>query len=149
MKLYLDTSVFGGCFDKEFEIWSNQLFSEINSGNHTAIISKTTIGELKDALPKVSNLIKIIPTEFKEFVTETEETVSLAEHYVKEGVLTEKNKIDAIHIAIATINRVDVIVSWNFKHMVNLIRIRNYNAVNLKLGYAVIDIRSPKEVVSL
>ncbi len=51
------------------------------------------------------------------------------------------------HIAVATLGRVDVVVSWNFKHIVNLNRIRLYNSVNLKLGYPMIEIRSPREVL--
>ena len=55
---------------------------------------------------------------------------------------------DALHIAIATINKVDVLVSWNFKHIVNINRIRLYNSVNLKSGYSMIDIRSPREILT-
>lgn len=73
--------------------------------------------------------------------------LSLAEQYVQEGALTEKFISDAQHIAVATIERVDSLVSWNFKHMVNFFRIRQYNAINLKNGYPLIDIRSPREVL--
>ena len=75
-----------------------------------------------------------------------EEAVSLAEAYIKEGVVGEANRVDAQHIAIATIQRVDVLVSWNFQHIVNWSRIRAFNSVNLKLGYPQLEIRSPQEV---
>lgn len=54
---------------------------------------------------------------------------------------------DALHIAIATIHKVDVLVSWNFKHIVNLDRIKKYNGVNLKHGYMILEIRNPREIL--
>jgi len=77
----------------------------------------------------------------------TEEIMDLANNYIEENILTEKSLNDAYHIAHATVNRIDILVSWNFRHIVNLNKIRLFNAVNLKLGYPVIDIRSPKELL--
>ena len=71
----------------------------------------------------------------------------LAERYIDEGVLTQKFVSDAQHIAMATILKVDSLVSWNFKHMVNFFRIKQYNSINLKFGYQTIDIRTPKEII--
>ena len=88
-----------------------------------------------------------IPTKSLEIVALDEEAIKLASAYVEAGVLSKKFEDDAIHIALATINRVDTLVSWNFKHMVRFFRIRQYNSVNLRLGYSTIDIRSPKEVL--
>ncbi|MEL7063758.1 MAG: PIN domain protein, partial [Bacteroidota bacterium] len=88
-----------------------------------------------------------IPDECLESIGANKEAVKLAKNYVKEGALTDKFEDDAIHIALATVHRVDVLASWNFKHMVSFFRIRQYNAVNLKYGYATIDIRSPKEIL--
>ena len=51
-----------------------------------------------------------------------------------------------MHIALATLARVDALVSWNFKHIVNLHRIRGFNGVNLMRGYGTLEIRSPREV---
>ncbi len=87
-----------------------------------------------------------MPTEFLELISITEEQLALADRYVKEGVLTANFHTDAQHIAIATILKVDSLVSWNFKHMVNFFRIRQYNSINLKYGYSTIDIRTLKEV---
>ena len=67
--------------------------------------------------------------------------------YLEEGVITKKYFEDALHIAIATIYQVNVLASWNFKHIVNLDKIRLYNAVNLKNGYAMIEIRTPREIL--
>jgi hypothetical protein len=77
----------------------------------------------------------------------SKEAISLANSYISHGVVTEKHLIDAQHIAIATIERVDVLVSWNFKQIVNLDRIKKFNAVNLMQGFHLIEIRSPMEVL--
>ncbi|MFM8514620.1 MAG: hypothetical protein ACKOBI_12925 [Bacteroidota bacterium] len=78
----------------------------------------------------------------------TEEAVNLADTYIAEKVVGKTSREDCFHIALATIHKADILVSWNFKHIVNVFRIRGYNAVNLKLGYAQIDIRSPKEIIN-
>ncbi len=88
-----------------------------------------------------------VPEENIEHVFLDEESIALANAYLKEGVIAERSLSDARHIAIATVERVDVLVSWNFKHIVNLNRIRMINSVNLKFGYSLIEIRSPMEVV--
>ena len=87
-----------------------------------------------------------IPDLYLELVSLTEEQDILAQRYIQEGALTTKYESDAQHIAIATILKVDSLVSWNFKHMVNFFRIKQYNSINLKFGYTEIDIRTPKEV---
>ena len=83
-----------------------------------------------------------------EFVEITEEANQLAEEYIREKVVGETSIDDCRHIACATINTVDYLVSWNFKHIVNVFRIRGYNAINLKNGYMQLDIRSPKEIIT-
>ena len=75
------------------------------------------------------------------------ESRKLAEQYILEGAVSGKFYEDALHIAISTINQVNVLASWNFKHIVNLDRIRQYNAVNLKSGYSILEIRSPREIL--
>lgn len=72
----------------------------------------------------------------------------MADAYIEDNVLGTASLNDAYHIAMATVNQLDVVVSWNFKHIVNFNKIRLFNAVNLKLGYPAIDIRSPKELIS-
>ena len=76
----------------------------------------------------------------------TGEAIALADAYQKQGVLTPKYYDDGLHIALATIAEVDVLVSWNFKHIVQFLKIRQFNAVNLALGYKTIQIFSPREV---
>ncbi|MBA7576979.1 hypothetical protein ES708_18825 [subsurface metagenome] len=147
-KIYIDTSVIGGCFDNEFEEWSNKLISEILSGNKIVLISDLTVDEIQDAPQNVQDkLNELMKSEFKELITSNNESVELAEFYIHEGVITRKYFEDALHIALATINKATVMSSWNFKHIVNLDRIRLYNAVNIKKGYYLLEIRSPRDII--
>ena len=77
-----------------------------------------------------------------------DEVIKLAETYINDGALTNKSYNDALHIALATINNADVLASWNFKHIVNINRIRLYNSINLKLGYKMLEIRTPREILN-
>lgn len=147
LRIYIDTSVIGGCFDKEFKEWSDKLFTEFRAGLKTAVVSDVTIDELRLARDEVRNHLDFIPEKFKEYVLNDDEAEELAEKYISEGAVSRKFYEDALHIAIATINKVDVLVSWNFKHIVNLDRIRKYNSVNLKNGYPQIEIRNPREIL--
>lgn len=147
IKVYVDTSVFGGCFDVEFEEWSNKLIEEFKAGLKVLVISDLTLKELEGAPPNVRNLVEDISGGHKEYVVLNDEARGLARHYIEEGVVSEGYLVDAQHIAIATVSRVDVLVSWNFKHMVNLSKIRLYNSVNLKYEHPLLEIRSPREVL--
>ncbi len=149
MRLYLDTSVIGGYYDTEFSEWTNPLIEDILNGEHIAIISDITIMEILDAPRNVNQLLEKLINSSSELVTSNEQTDKLASYYLKEGALTRKSIEDAQHIALATYNNVSAVVSWNFKHIVNMDRIRLFNSVNLKYGYGLIDIRSPREVIGL
>ena len=146
-RIYIDTSVIGGCFDKEFKEWSDKLFDEFRIGNKIAVISDITLDELSFSRLEVRNQLDTIPNNFKEYILNDEQSEELADMYIKEKAVTQKSHEDALHIAIATINKVDVLVSWNFKHIVNLDRIRKYNAVNMKNGYSMLEIRNPREIL--
>jgi hypothetical protein len=146
MKFYVDTSVWGGIDDKEFSEWTIPFFEQAREGKFTIVLSDVTIGELVKAPEIVRDLPTTIPAGFIEVVSISDEQLELANKYVQEGALTLKFHSDAQHIAIASILKVDSLVSWNFKHMVNFFRIRQYNSINLKFGYSTIDIRTPKEV---
>jgi len=147
LRYYIDTSVIGGCLDKEFKNVSQNLIEKFKSAEITAVISELTKVELKKAPKQVQKILGEIPEENQELVKLTWEAVELAEKYISHGVIGKGKLVDAEHIAIATINRVDVLVSWNFRHIVNLEKIRGYNAVNLINGYPTIEIRSPQEVI--
>ena len=147
IRVYLDTSAVGGCCDAEFEQWSNRLVDEITEGRKTAVISDLTLREIELAPADVRAVLDRIPQGSKEYVVLDREAMDLAEQYIQEDIVGRGYLIDAQHIAMATVNRVDVLVSWNFKHVVNYARIRMYNGVNLKQGYSTLDVRSPREVL--
>jgi predicted nucleic acid-binding protein len=143
----MDTSVFGGIFDDEFEEETLILFEKIKLGQICCVYSDLTEDELSTAPEKVRRYFEALPDDQKEKVMVTPDALILAETYVKEKVVGETSFDDCVHIATATVHKVDMLVSWNFKHIVNVYRIRGYNAVNLKLGYITLDIHSPKEIV--
>ncbi len=146
-RIYTDTSVFGGCFDDEFSEHSKKFIEQLKTGKQILVISDLTIRELEGAPRKVKDLFQALPKMFVEYVALDKEARDLADKYIEEQALTRKSFVDAQHIAIATTNHVDVLVSWNFKHIVNLRRIRLFNAANLKYGYSFIEIRSPREII--
>lgn len=142
--MYLDTSVIGGYFDEEFERETRILFQQIRDSKYDVFISSLTEQELENAPEKVKELLKSFAyTPIKV----TPQCRELAKEYVKENVVGKTSMDDCTHIATATINNIDILVSWNFKHIVNFQRIRNYNYVNLKNGYKQLNIHSPKEIV--
>lgn len=148
MRVYVDTSVIGGCCDAEFSAWSLQLVKEFHADYKKMVISELTIQELEHAPHNVRKLLDDFAVEEIEIIDITPQILLLAGHYIAEGAVGKGSLADAQHIAAATISRVDVIASWNFKHIVNLRRIQLYNAVNLKHGYAFVDIRTPREIVN-
>ena len=147
MKIYADTSAIGGCFDVEFQQWSNLLFDEFKNGTELLMLSDLTLQELELAREEVRIKVIEIPNSSRIPIGITDEAIHLAEKYILEGALTNKSYNDALHIALATIFNADVLASWNFKHIVNLERIRLYNSINLRLGYRIIEIRTPREIL--
>ncbi|MCX7735110.1 MAG: PIN domain-containing protein [Candidatus Kapabacteria bacterium] len=147
LRIYIDTSVIGGCFDEEFAEWSNKLFDEFIRGKKIAVISDITMAELSEAPDFIKNRIEDIPPENIEIVERIEEIEYLTSKYIEFNAISPKFIQDAIHIATATIYKVDILVSWNFKHIVNFRRIQLYNSINLMFGYPLLNIRSPREVI--
>lgn len=146
-RIYVDTSVIGGCLDDEYRIWSRRLLNGFIGRTAVMVVSDLTLLELKSAPAAVREVLDAVRAEFREDILMDEEAASLAEDYLVAGVLSRKQWFDAQHIALATKSRVDVLVSWNFKHIVNLQRIHGYNSVNLRRGYPQLEIRTPREVV--
>ncbi|MDI6756246.1 MAG: PIN domain protein [Thermodesulfobacteriota bacterium] len=146
-RIYIDTSVIGGCFDEEFAYWSKSLMEEFHSGASIAVVSDITRSELEGAPDKVKQALASLPLDSLENVSLSGEAENLAQDYIGSKVITKKHLADAQHIAIATVERVDVLVSWNFQQIVNLNRIHAFNAVNLRLGHPLLEIRSPREVL--
>lgn len=145
LKVYLDTSVIGGCFDEEFKMGSLALFDLFNKEIYVPLISETVSEELEKAPQKVQDILQNLSN--VEMIETTDEMKTLAQQYLAEKIITTKFADDALHIAVATVYKADVLVSWNFKHIVNLGKIHQFNAVNLKEGYQPLEIRTPKEVI--
>lgn len=146
LRVYLDTSVIGGCFDEEFESDSKKLISEIKSGKKIGVVSEVTLRELSEA----PSYIKIFFQSFKEMleiVSISKDADALSEEYLKAKIVSRTFKDDTLHIAVAVVNKVDVLVSWNFRHIVNYNKILMFNSVNILNGYQQLQIYSPKEVL--
>lgn len=103
--------------------------------------------ELEPAPVKIRNLANSLSESNIEFVDIQDQATALAEEYLKENVVGKTSRADCIHIAIATLSNADILVSWNFKHIVNVNRIRGYNSVNYKLGHKILEIRTPREIL--
>ena len=147
-RIYIDTSVIGGCEDEEFSEWSGKLFNEFRQDLKIAVVSDITRYEIAGAPERVKSVLLTLSDYSIENVFLTDEADILAWNYIDYNVIVSKHIVDAQHIAIATIEQVDVLASWNFHHIVNLDRIRGFNAVNLKLGYFPLEIRSPREIIN-
>jgi hypothetical protein len=146
LRVYLDTSVFGGVSDEEFSGPTASFFRAVLAGRYTVLVSEETVRELGDAPQAVKDVLDRIPGNAMERVALGPEVEVLAQAYVSAGVVGQANQSDAIHVAAATVARADLILSWNFRHIVNYSRIRGYNGVNALNGYPPIEIHSPLEV---
>jgi predicted nucleic acid-binding protein len=146
-RFYFDTSVFGGVYDTEFDTASVRLFDKVKSGDITCIYSELTVGELENAPLRIREFLRSLPEQHTEYILITDETLTLARHYLSEKVVGKTSFDDCLHIAMATVHKADLLVSWNFKHIVNIYRIRGYNSVNIREGYPPLEIRSPKDII--
>lgn len=145
-RFYLDTSVIGGCFDAEFSAASGRLFDRCREGQGIIMVSEIVMEELIDAPPCVRELVTGADPYPIETVAETRDSIELADAYLAAGIVGPNFRDDCRHVALATVARVDVLVSWNFRHIVRFDRIRAFNSVNMLKGYSLLDIRSPLEV---
>jgi len=146
MRIYLDTSVIGGVFAKVFSEDTKTMFDHVINKKAIIIVSTLLEAELLRAPIHVRDFLNTLPKTQIEKVELTNEALELADIYIAEKVVGKTSLIDCQHIAIATICRADVLASWNFKHIVNLERIRGYNSINLRHGYPLLEIRSPIEI---
>ena len=106
------------------------------------------LDELENAPLYVQEVLTKIPESNRIFIPLTDEAIGLANQYIVEGAVTMKYYEDALHIALATTNHINVLVSWNFKHIVNIERIRKYNSVNIRNGYSLLEIRNPRDILN-
>ena len=148
LRVYVDTSVIGGCFDPEFAQWSNALLRDFEMGFFRPVLSKAIESEILSAPEQVREKYADLLALGAEFLPITNEANELVERYMERGILNARFRGDMLHIALATVFDVDVLVSWNFKHIVKLQKIQLFNAVNLEQGYKAIQIYSPREVAT-
>ena len=146
LRVYADTSAIGGCEDVEFRGPSRRLLDRFVRGDMTLALSSLTFRELALAPQRVRDVLDSVPSRHIEVIDISEEAEELAQKYIACGALSSRMLADALHIAVATVAGVDVLVSWNFKHIVNFRRIRAYNEVNRGMGYGILDIRTPREI---
>ena len=145
-RIYVDTSVVGGCLDKEFAEDSGRVLQLAEQGVLTLMVSDVVTAELEGAPQEVRALLERIPVAAIEYVPLSLQAEALRNAYIAAGVVGAKSLDDAMHVALATIARADAIVSWNMKHIVRLDRIRGYNEVNRRLGHPALTIITPREV---
>ena len=143
--IYVDTSVFGGKFDEEFGYWTQWFFDRALQGDIILLKSDVVDDELAGSPKFVRECVDSVPGTIIQHVELTEETIFLADQYIFEKVAGESSRADCFHVAIATIQKIDLLVSWNFKHIVNIEKIHGYNAVNIKNGFQTLEIRNPRE----
>lgn len=146
LRIYIDTSVIGGCFDHEFAPWSNALLEDFQEGSFIPVLSQLVAAEIRPAPERVREKYTYLLGLRGELLEINAEALQLATAYEKHGALPLGFRNDMLHIALASVADVDVLVSWNFKHIVRLDKIRLFNAVNLELGYKALQIYSPREV---
>jgi len=146
IRVYVDTSVFGGTQDEEFAEPSRRFFERVDQGEYLVLLSATTYGELERAPEGVSRVLRRLSRQEFEEVPVDAEVRALADAYLEAGIVGRASADDALHVAAATVSGADVILSWNFRHIVNYDRIRKFNAVNLMRGYRTLDVRSPLEM---
>lgn len=148
LRIYIDTSVLGGCFDPEFATWSNGLMRDFRAGRLVPVLSDLTAAEVTDAPEPVRELHQEILLLAGSVLRMTPKVEELAAAYRDRKILATKFDADMRHIALATIAGVDALVSWNFRHIVRLDKIRLFNAVNVESGYQALNILSPREVTT-
>jgi predicted nucleic acid-binding protein len=146
--VYMDTSVFGGCYDKEFKEYSNKLLNEFKRGTLKMMISNLVDDELVAAREEIRRKPYQVPYIHTILTRTPLKAYALAWRYIKEGALESNSHADAVHIATATLQGADVVASWNFKHMVNKEKIPLYNAINTDMGFRTIAIKTPKEIIN-
>jgi predicted nucleic acid-binding protein len=147
IRVYLDTSVIGGYYDHEFLDDTRKLFDLVRLGLIRPVVSEMVMAELSRAPNPVIELLNELIDEDAEILPISPEAVELQEAYLQAGVLSRKWEDDAMHVALASIHRVDAIASWNFKHLIDPRRAREFNGINLTKGFGLVEIRSPGDIV--
>ena len=146
-RVYIDTSVIGGCYDIEFRDWSNLLMDNFRMGYFKPVVSQTVAFEIKDAPEQVRRKYDQLLDEYDaQVLTIDGECENLVKAYQRHKILSNQFIDDMTHIAVATVNKIDILVSWNFKHILRYNKVSQFNSVNIDEGYQPLAIHSPREV---
>ncbi|MFM9958442.1 MAG: type II toxin-antitoxin system VapC family toxin [Phycisphaerales bacterium] len=146
IRVYADTSVYGGVFDAEFEKASKPFFDQVRAGRFTLVVSALIEDELADAPPRVQDLFaSMLPIIERALITA--DAIELQQAYLDAGIVSDRSAEDALHVAVATLSACDQLVSWNYKHIVHVEKGPRYNAVNVLRGLRNLAIHSPAEVI--
>ena len=147
IRVYADTSVYGGVFDPGIDAASQEFFAQVKAGRFQLVVSEIVVDELQEAPERVRRVYEEhLP--WAEFVSVSVEAVRLRDAYLKAGVVTPKWATDALHVALASVHRCRCIVSWNFRHIVHFDKIPLYHGVNLINGFESLSINTPAEVIA-
>ena len=148
-RIYVDASVASAMFDDNDHPEKTRAFWQAVINKEIIVLASDALQtELDDAPAHVQDFFDALPKSQIERIVSTEESNALAARYIEEGVVGDKNLIDCKHVALATLTEADVLVSWNFRHIVKLNKIYRYNGINKILGYREIEIRTPYEVIN-
>jgi len=149
-KVYLETTMFNYYFDetKNAQPCTVAFFEAIGSGQFEGYTSVYAYGELDKAPePRRSNMLRLIDKYRIGMLDTSDEVIQLAEQYFAGNIIPINKRIDALHIAIASVNEMDIILSFNFKHINKLKTKTLIPAVNRMSGYRDICIAQPEEVI--
>jgi len=150
-RIYLETTIFNFYFDKTNNLAHKStlaLFDMIADDKYLAFTSSAVIEELASApIDKYKKMIKLVDDYKITVLTVSGEAEKLADIYVAENIIPLKYRADGVHIAIGTLNNLDLIVSMNFQHIVKLKTKRETSRINIQNGYRAIEISNPMEVI--
>ncbi|MDR4509307.1 MAG: PIN domain-containing protein [Candidatus Brocadiaceae bacterium] len=151
LKLYFDTSVFNFAFaddTPERKDLTIKLLEEVKVNKYDVYISTVVLREIHEAPREKAKKLMNLINEVQPFeLLFDRDSYELAYEYIKRGIIPSKYEDDAFHIAVASVNDLDAIISWNFKHIVKLKTKKEVFGTNLLMGYKEIEIYSPMEVV--
>jgi hypothetical protein len=147
LRVFVDTSVFGGVFDIEFDVDTRAFFNAVDSGRYQLVISDQVAQEIIPAPMDVRNFFYTYLPEI-DLLKDSLEIQRMTDLYLRDKIVTPKYRADASYVAYATVYSCDGLVSWNFTHIVHEEKARLFNVVNVAQGYPTLFIATPKEILS-
>ena len=146
-RVYVDTSVFRGCESKMFRATSLRLFERFRDGDISLVLSALVARELDSASEAARAVLGPVPPEHAEFLEPSADAEELADRYIDAGAVDAEMRPVALHVAFATLARVDMLASWDYKHLLNFRRSRKWNVVNRELGHPLLPIHEVPAVL--